>query len=484
MVRYQCQICKREFSTYGGLKQHANAKHHGKMRSSQLNESPVQQRSLLQPLREMIRSEHDAELWSTSIIMPNPTTSQEKLTSQDDDDEMKQFEPSSQDEDLVNIADELEDEPRYHLRKRLRSEESVEANFEESEAESELVNFEDTEFIDPEDLQGASLDDAIDVVNGKPTPERVVKWPNDAYRDFLELIVESNISNKIGDKIIKFFNKHSNLDKSPLPSSTKNGKDYLNQINSPLIDFKEKVVATYNEINFTLYYRPLFHAIQALLQRPEVANNFVHKGIQNKMKDDRGETRIFGEPFEGNWWLETEKNLPSLNRLLSIILYSDATTFDGLGKSSDHPVFLTLGNIPNRVRNLPEAKILLGFLPKVQDTGIKPTESFRSLQRDVYHKCFKIMLQPLLEKSEALYFGINGQVITFAARISFFLADMLEADDITVTYKGAQSDLNNMSLKLENVPHRTHENMKQVINDGQGKEYSVHSVENSFWKFL
>ncbi|CAG8782467.1 17220_t:CDS:2, partial [Rhizophagus irregularis] len=62
--------------------------------------------------------------------------------------------------------------------------------------------------------------------------------------------------------------------------------------------FKEKVVATYNEINFTLYYRPLFHAIQALLQRPEVANNFVHKGIQNKIKDDRGETRIFGKPFE------------------------------------------------------------------------------------------------------------------------------------------------------------------------------------------
>ncbi|GET51385.1 hypothetical protein GLOIN_2v1836976 [Rhizophagus irregularis DAOM 181602=DAOM 197198] len=399
------------------------------------------QRSLLQPLREMIKSEHDAELWSTSIIMPNPTTSQEKLTSQDDDDEMKQFEPSSQDEDLVNIANELEDEPRYHLRKRLWSEERVEANFEESEAELELVNFENTEFIDPEDLQGASLDDAIDVVDGKPIPERV------------------------------FFNKHSNLDKSPLPSLTKNGKDYLNQINSPLIDFKEKVVATYNKINFTLYYRPLFRAIQALLQRPEVANNFVHKGIQNKMKDDRGETRIFGEPFEGNWWLETEKNLPSLNRLLSIILYSDATTFDGLGKSSGHPVFVTL----------------------VQDTGIKTT--FQSLQHDVYHKCFKIMLQPLLEKSEALYFGINGQVITFAARISFFLADMLEADDITATYKGArckmpchtcmvlQSDLNNMSLKLENVPHRTHENMKQVINDGQGKEYSVHSVENSFWKF-
>ncbi|RGB25073.1 hypothetical protein C1646_821238 [Rhizophagus diaphanus] len=104
--------------------------------------------------------------------------------------------------------------------------ERIEANFEESEAESELVNFENTEFIDPEDLQSTSLDDAIDVVDRKLTPERIVKWLNDAYRDFLELIVEGNISNKIGDKIIKFFNKHSNLDKLPLPSSIKNGKDY------------------------------------------------------------------------------------------------------------------------------------------------------------------------------------------------------------------------------------------------------------------
>ena len=63
-----------------------------------------------------------------------------------------------------------------------------------------------------------------------------------------------------------------------------------------------------------------------------------------------------------------------LNHLLSIILYSDTTTFDGLGKTSGHPVFLILGNLPNWVRNLPKAKVLLGFLPKVQDSGIKTTD--------------------------------------------------------------------------------------------------------------
>src|SRR5688572_18589572 len=54
----------------------------------------------------------------------------------------------------------------------------------------------------------------------------------------------------------------------------------------------------------------------------------------------------------------------SLNHLLSIILYSDASTFDRLGKISDHPVFLILGNLSNYVRNLPEAKVLLGSCPR------------------------------------------------------------------------------------------------------------------------
>jgi len=106
----------------------------------------------------------------------------------------------------------------------------------------------------------------------------VAEWPNDAYREFMELVIEGNISNKIGDKIIKFFNKYSNLEKSPLPTSSKIGKDYLNQINSPSINFKEKTVATYSEVNFKLHYRPIFRAIQALLQRSKVAENFVHKG--------------------------------------------------------------------------------------------------------------------------------------------------------------------------------------------------------------
>jgi hypothetical protein len=75
--------------------------------------------------------------------------------------------------------------------------------------------------------------------------------------------------------------------------------------------------------------------------------------------------RSFGKQYECNWWQRTKETIPLFNNLLSIILYSDATTFDSLGKTSGHPIFLTLGNIPNSFCNLPEAKVLVGFLPKL-----------------------------------------------------------------------------------------------------------------------
>lgn len=501
MVKFSCNICKRKFATSYGLTQHRNAKHLGRITHSQTNE--IANLRIRQRSQSSAKPEHDANLWNAPITMtalrPGPTsTIPDEIPVPQEEMEDVVFEETPINE-TSNLT-ERKSESRYNLRSQTRKmdveeniEESDEENNEENDEENyELqshTNLENIDF-DPEDLKGASLDDALDTIEGKYEPERIAKYPNDVYRDFMELVTEGNISNKIGDKFIKLFNKHSALDKSPLPSSTKNGKSYLNQINSPSIDFKEKIVATHNEVDFILYYRPIFRAIQALIQRSEVADNFVTKGA---LKNDNG-VRIFGELYEGNWWLETEKSLPSLNHLLSIILYSDATTLDGFGKTSGHPVFLTFGNLPNWVRNLPESKVLLGFLPKVQDTGIKTSEAFQSMKREIYHRCFKIMLWPLMEKPDALYFGVKGQAMTFAARISCFLADMLEADDVTATYKASnckmpchtcmvpQNDLNNMDLEPENMPLRTHENMQEVKENGQGKEYSVHHVENAFWK--
>jgi len=60
------------------------------------------------------------------------------------------------------------------------------------------------------------------------------------------------------------------------------------------------------------------------------------------------------------------------------MLYSDATTLDHFGKSSRHPIFVTIGNIPSYLRNKPEAKALVGIIPILEGSKQqKETKEFR-----------------------------------------------------------------------------------------------------------
>src|ERR1700752_2271633 len=89
--------------------------------------------------------------------------------------------------------------------------------------------------IDPEDYKGALPNDAIHNL----LHLHEVDWPNDAYREFMEIISRHQMSNSVGDAFIKFFNKHSNLEVSPLPPTTKLEKEFLDNLTIPHMMFKE-----------------------------------------------------------------------------------------------------------------------------------------------------------------------------------------------------------------------------------------------------
>ena len=57
--------------------------------------------------------------------------------------------------------------------------------------------------IDTEDSRETTLDDAI---NDKMHPQNT-EWPNDIYREFMEIVMEYQLSNSCGDRIIKLINK-------------------------------------------------------------------------------------------------------------------------------------------------------------------------------------------------------------------------------------------------------------------------------------
>src|SRR5204862_1294488 len=105
------------------------------------------------------------------------------------------------------------------------------------------------------------------------------------------------------------------------------------------------------------------------------------------------------------WWKITQESLPPGARLLSIILYSDATTTDTLRKSQLHPIYVSLGNIPIWRRNKADAKQLLGYLPILEAANSTERKSyaFKYLVCETFHKSLRHLLEPII----SLKYGID-----------------------------------------------------------------------------
>ena len=286
-------------------------------------------------------------------------------------------------------------------------------NFEiDQEYTSQLSNLpeysENFEEILPESLQ-----------NFEKEPE-IKDFPNEAYADLMKLVIKHDLNNKAGNAIIKFFNKHSNLAQSPLPKNIETGRKFMDKMNiSHLAHYKYNILSYDNEEYF-IHYRPILECIENLLSNSEITQHFVYEYKNMKVDGEKS----YSEQFTGNWWKDAENSIPRLANILSIILYSDATTTDTLGKNSLHPIYISLGNIPTWRRNKEDAKQLLGYLPIVfaKNESEKKSPHFKKLVCETFHNSIKFLLDPLFKK-DGIDLNINNEKIWFYPRISTIICN-------------------------------------------------------------
>jgi Plavaka transposase len=190
-----------------------------------------------------------------------------------------------------------------------------------------------------------------------------------------------------------------------------------------------------------------------------------------------------------------EKSLPIGAKLLSIILYSDATNVDTLGKSQLHPIYMSLGNINNWRRNKPDAKQLLGYLPilKSRDNSEKKSNNFKIAVRETFHQSLKVLLEPILLLNNGLDLTLNEEPFWFFPRISVVISDWPEAATFCLTYKSSMSNqpchfclvtrnnLANINLSEDQIEPRTHANMFQYLNQNLEKSVCIENISNFFW---
>ncbi|RHZ80265.1 hypothetical protein Glove_137g81 [Diversispora epigaea] len=303
------------------------------------------------------------------------------------------------------------------------------------------------------------------------------------------LVIENNLNNKAGNAIIKFFNKHLDLSQlSPLPKNIETGRKFMDKMNISQLSYSKYCVLTHNSQDYFVHYRPIKNCIKNLLSNPDILKNLIFRYENSKIEDEKS----YGEQNSGNWWKRAERSISNHANILSIILYSDATTTDTLGKSSLHPIYVSLGNIPTWRRNKEDAKQLLGYLPilSAKNETEKKSSEFKELARETFHNSIKFLLDPLFQ-GDGVDFNIDGKDIWFFPRISTIICDWPEACTFSLTYKSANSNYpchfclvqreDLIDIRKDQVILRNHINMKEYFDSNTSKLAGLEQVNNYFW---
>jgi hypothetical protein len=192
------------------------------------------------------------------------------------------------------------------------------------------------------------LDDAVNDKLHPPTTE----WPNETYREFMEIVTEYQLSNLCGDRLIKLFNFIKNVNNNLFPKTTKEGRKFLDNSDFSYMKFKKVSITNFQDVDYHFYYQPIINGIKTLFLQPDINEEFVFRYKGN------ASIKTYDEQYKSNWWCMTKK------RFQLIIIYCRLLSM--LMQPREHPIYISLGNIPNWLRNKPHAKVLVGYLPKLK----------------------------------------------------------------------------------------------------------------------
>jgi hypothetical protein len=90
--------------------------------------------------------------------------------------------------------------------------------------------------------------------------------------------------------------------------------------------------------------------------------------------------------------------LPRGATLIPILLGIDETNVNALGRKSCYPIYLSIGNIPKKIRCTynQHAYVLVGYFPSPDATGMEGNRpAFTEAKKVLYHECMRTILKDL-----------------------------------------------------------------------------------------
>jgi hypothetical protein len=126
-------------------------------------------------------------------------------------------------------------------------------------------------------------DDFEDILESSEEPEKgfenpefeaCSEFPNEAYKDLMLLVTRHKLNNKAGNDIIRFFNKHSSLIKSPLPKNIEKGRALMDNMKISNLEFSKFHIINHGNKDYYLYCQNLIQCIKNILSVPDITQDF------------------------------------------------------------------------------------------------------------------------------------------------------------------------------------------------------------------
>ncbi|PKY61652.1 hypothetical protein RhiirA4_486928 [Rhizophagus irregularis] len=332
---FKCSYCSRNFSRRAALRNHI--KIHGSTIDSYLQEIANERNNTIILDENNDEEQCDGETYRLE-------DAEESFNQQEQQEEMVYDNETDIDRE-TNVETYIEREyVEVDVGKEINMEvtniiEDVDNDVEEDEVEDDDVDEREMEDDEDEKIQEDVEFELIDVEyppvakNIDITTSDKIDFPSKEFGNFMSLLVKWDLSDACSNEILKF-SKSIARDDVVLPTSVKQGRKFLDQLAKPHTSFKKVPIMKYNNETYYLHYRQIFDTIKELLSNNDI---FEHCVFKFTPLYNRGQ-RIYSEQFNGKWWEKTQNTLPNVANILSIILYSDATTCDQIGKLSEHPV--------------------------------------------------------------------------------------------------------------------------------------------------
>ncbi|KIY73463.1 hypothetical protein CYLTODRAFT_216470 [Cylindrobasidium torrendii FP15055 ss-10] len=241
-----------------------------------------------------------------------------------------------------------------------------------------------------------------------------------------------------------------------------------------------------NEV-FILRHRDIIECIRSLWGDPELSKHIVYKPCKLFQKSsepgtERG-SRLYNEMWTGQWWWFIQDKLPIGNTLAPVIIATDKTQLTQFrGNKQAYPVYLTLGNIPGRLRRKPsqQACILVGYLPieKAAKPGLSK-RGFSGRQQLIFHAAMRHLLEPLVDAGK---YGVemtsgNGDVHRVHPILAAYVADYPEQCLVTCSKYGTcpkcKCGADNLHDYTTKFPLRTQTDTAQTMQNARSSTTSA-----------